>query len=413
MTKEVLYAILDQHEYDLLKAELHEKHVDNKKTIKIDSVKKGFEMSIDLGIDDESIDSSGAEVKDVGKFAVKFGIIGVGQAGNNLAQSFWDRGYRKVAIVNSTARDMQRLSIPEKNRHVLKSDGGAGKDPAVGKKLIESEKEEIIALIRNCLGTDVEQILILVSGGGGTGCGAALPMVDICKQYMKSIGIDSDKRVGVMFAMPTKDESSASQKNAYSCLNDLVSLAESGSISPLVLMDNSRVLSLYGKASVTDVWTKANKNAVSLFSSFNELSALDGPEVHMTCDPQDYKSVLRGGILVFGRTKVEKVEKVTDIADAVRDNLKKGLLVEGLDLSKAKVGAAILVGSSDALSSVSQEALEAAFGSLNRMMDQGGETKLHRGLYELDGSPLFVFTLLSGLGAPELRMQEMANKGGL
>lgn len=395
-----LYAIMDEGEFYSRKIVVGTKPVKEEKFM-------------ELHIDEEQVVVEQEKVEDTKKFAVKLAFLGAGGGGGALADAFYSHGYKRVAIVNTTARDMQRLSVPETNRHILKSPGGAGKDPSIGKQLIEAESEEIFRLCQSAFKGDVEQILICAGGGGGTGTGAALPLVKICQNYLTSIGVkDVQKRVGVVLTLPTKDESSAVQKNCMEALMPLLSMAEEGQLSPLVIIDNARVMQLYGKASVTDVWGKANKNIAALFSSFNELCAIDDATAIQVCDPQDFKTVLQGGILAFGRTKIEKVEKISDVADAVRENVKKGLLVEGLDLSKANCGTAILAGSQENLGGVSQEALEAAFGSLNRLMKQSGETKLHRGIYSVENLPVYMFTMLAGLGRPLARLQEIQQKAG-
>lgn len=375
--------------------------------------KPEVEEMVDLTIDEE-LPVVEDKVEEEKKFAVKLGIIGAGQAGGQIADAFWSLGYRRVAVVNTTTRDMQRLSIPEANRHVLKSEGGAGKDPAVGRALVEKESEELFRLIASSFKKDLEHILIACGAGGGTGSGAVMPLVKLCKEYLVSIGVQNvDKKVGVICTLPTKDESSAVQRNALQTVTPLCDLAEAGQLSPLILIDNHRVLQMYGKASVVDIWGKANQNIVKIFNSFNELCALDSKECVVVCDPKDYKSVLEGGILAFGRTKIDKVEKPSDVADAVRDNVTKGLLVEGMDLSKAKRGAALLVSNEEGLGTVSQDALENAFGSLNRLMAQSPETVLHRGVFSAGpDTKIFLYSALSGMGRPVARLKEIEAKSG-
>lgn len=370
-------------------------------------------MAIDLPEVDEELPVVPDAVIEEKKTAVKMAFLGVGQGGGNIADEFWKSGYRRVAVVNTTTRDMHRLVVPATNRHVLKSDGGAGKDPAVGKALVEKELEDIFRMLQNSFKKDVEQILICVGLGGGSGTGGVFPLLKLCKDYLKSIGVQNvDKKVGCIVTFPTKEESPAVQRNALDALIPLIEMAEKGQLSPLVLIDNARVMQLYGKASVVDVWTKANKNVVALFDSFNVICATDDASVIVTVDPQDYRTVLESGILTFGRTKLEKVEKVTDIADAVRENVKKGLLVEGLDISKATAGMAVLIADKTSLEKIPQEALEGAFGSLNRLMKQGPDTKLHRGVVEHTTNAVYLYTLLAGLGRPVARLQEIANKAG-
>ena len=82
-----------------------------------------------------------------------------------------------------------------------------------------------------------------------------------------------------------------------------------------------------------------------------------------------------------------------------------------MDLSKAKVGTGLLVSNAEGLGTISQDALENAFGSLNRLMAQGPETKLHRGVYEVgQDSKVYLYTLISGMGRPLARLQEMQSK---
>src|SRR5271157_6065033 len=100
---------------------------------------------VEIQIDDE-LPVKSESIEDTKKVAVKFAFLGAGQGGGNLADAFWNIGYRRVAIVNTTSRDMQRLGIPPVNRHIFKSAGGAGKDPAIGKACAEAEYEEVFRL---------------------------------------------------------------------------------------------------------------------------------------------------------------------------------------------------------------------------------------------------------------------------
>lgn len=375
---------------------------------------RGLSMSIGLPVIDEEIVEVPEVVTEERKTAVKLAFLGAGQGGGNIADEFYKLGYRRVAVVNTTTRDMHRLSVPEANRHVLKSEGGAGKDPKIGKKLVEAELEDIFRMLQHSFKKDVEQILVCIGAGGGSGSGAALPLVKLCKEYLTSIGVqDVEKKVGVICTLPTKEESAAVQRNAIDTVIPLIEMAETGQLSPLVLIDNAKVIQLYGKASVVDVWTKANKNLAALFDVFNFLAAQDSESVVVACDPQDYRTVLQSGILTFGRTKLDQVQQSTDVSDAVRNNVKKGLLVEGLDISKATAGAAILAASAENLASVSQESLEMAFASLNRMMAQSSETKLHRGVYETEGNGIYLYTIIGNLGRPTARLDEIRTKAGI
>ena len=85
----------------------------------------------DLGIDlpdiplpdDEPLEDG---VKDeFNDAAFNFAIVGVGQGGSRLAESFWNLGYRRVGIINTAQQDLSLIKIPEENK-LLVGDGGAG-----------------------------------------------------------------------------------------------------------------------------------------------------------------------------------------------------------------------------------------------------------------------------------------------
>jgi len=370
------------------------------------------ESAVDLvQLDDEVVKQEELKIEDTKKVAVKFGILGSGQAGNALADSFYSIGYRRVVAINSTDRDMQRIQIPVSNRYLLGGIEGAGKVPESGRKATERDYDEIMKVVRKSFGKDIDHILVCAGLGGGTGGGSVNILVDLCQEYLASIGVsDVEKKVGVIATLPTKDESSAVQHNALTGLKSLFDLAEKGKLSPLILVDNARALSLYGGASVVDAWSKINRNVVGMFDYFNVLSAANDSSVHVTFDPQDYKTVLQSGVMTFGRAIIGGYD-VGVISDAVKQNVKKGLLVEDVDFSQATHGAAILLGDKESLSKISQDALEDAFGTLNRMMKQGKGTKLHRGVYE-GGKDCYVFTIMSGLGRPTKRLAEIEAKAG-
>jgi hypothetical protein len=245
-----------------------------------------------------------------------------------------------------------------------------------------------------------------------TGTGSVFPAIKIAQEYMKSINKDFKKTVGVIATLPSRAESPAVFGNAVDALKELCALADSGEISPLVLVDNQKVVDMFGGASVLDAWGKANKNIAALFNVFNELAAQNDDHVVVTFDPEDYKSVLKSGILGFGRSKLIQVSTPTAIAEAVRANVKQGLLVDGLDISKATSAAGVLVASEDNMQAVPQDALESAFGALSRMLDPGPKTKLHRGVIISPSQPVTMYVLISGLGAPEKKIAEMEIKAG-
>jgi len=65
----------------------------------------------DLGVDipDIPLPSEGPpadKVEDKFDSAYKFAIVGIGQGGSRLAETFWKLGYRRVAVINTASLDL-------------------------------------------------------------------------------------------------------------------------------------------------------------------------------------------------------------------------------------------------------------------------------------------------------------------
>ena len=370
-------------------------------------------LIVDLPDMDEHI--SGAPVystieEDKGKFAIKLAFLGSGQGGCNIAAQFYKLGYGKVLAINTTEQDLRSVDVPHK--FVMVGEGGAGKSPEIGLKAIKKYREEVLSHCRSSFGEDIEQIIICVGAGGGTGTGTALELVEVAKDYLRSLGREEaelQKCVGVITTMPQPSEGSKVCQNAHQLLVKLVKLAKAGQLSPLVLVDNARISKLYPNASVKDFYNVANKNLCAHFSIFNQLAAQDSK--YATFDVADYRSILRSGLLLFGHTKINSFEKEADISDHIRLNLQKGLFCEGFDLHTAPIAAGILVASDPVLGILPQTHIDLAFTTLNRLLDT--QSMVHRGIYETTKDALFLYTIIGGLNEPTIRLQELKRVGGL
>lgn len=110
---------------------------------------------------------------------LKVGVIGIGQCGSRQAQEFKrihsavDPNIVALAL-NSSKTDLSLLDeslIPSKHRIAI-ADGGSGRNPGVGRKLMQKALDSAIEYVRRDLGSS-EIIYIFAGAGGGTGNGGA------------------------------------------------------------------------------------------------------------------------------------------------------------------------------------------------------------------------------------------------
>jgi len=350
--------------------------------------------------------------------AFKFCFCGLGQAGNRICESFYKLGYRRVCAINTNKQDLASIQIPEENKFVMDiGEGGAGKDPTKGEKAITTYYEDVYDLMRRSFGRKFDRILILSGLGGGTGTGTISKVIDIAHDIAQSFKLEqqgSETIVGALVSLPQNGEGKRVNSNAISTLNNLIGLVcgDKRSLSPLILVDNDRISKLYPGLTVSQFWNVANQSITSLFHLFNNIATKDSDIT--TFDRADLNDILKSGLVTFGATPLSKWDSPTDISYAIRDNLKRNILVSDVDLLTAETAACIVVGHPDVFNEVPQDNLNHGFEMLSRIM-KGEKGVVHRGIYkgnvkDKKGNPsMVVYTMIGELGKPEQRMQEMGN----
>lgn len=335
------------------------------------------------------------KVDDLKKTAVKVAFIGAGQGGCKIADEFWDQGYRRVLLVNTTDQDMVGLQCPNKKIFGV-SNIGTGKNPEIGRKFAEEYREDILRACKKHFGNDTELVIICTGAGGGSGSGSTPVLIDVAKQFLASIG-QPEGHVGVVAAFPKKSEGQSVMNNAQALMGKLIDRVDGKLISPLIVVDNDKIGKLFPKASITEFYKIANKNIAGLFNVFNELSSQSSP--YSTLDPADLKSVLYSGVIVFGMTPITNMNDETAIAAAIEKNIKGGLLSEEFSLKGATHAGAILVATKAKMATIPQGSFDMAFETLQRVMG-GKDLVLHSGIYEAPdelGDRCMLYTIAGGL----------------
>ena len=348
------------------------------------------------------------EIKDEFEGGFKFAFIGAGQGGGRIAQTFYKLGYRRICAVNTAQQDLATLGLPETHKMCLGSSGGAGKNPTVAKAAFKDCKEDVLDFMRRSFGPSLDRIFVCAGAGGGTGAGTAVQLVDTAVELQKSLRCPNEK-VGVIVALPKLAEGKRVAANAYNTLNDLLFLVEKGIVSPLIVVDNEKISTLYPKLAVDTFWDTANMSVGSLFHLFNTVCVKHS---HYTSfDKADLQTVLDSGLITFGANPVEKFSDETDISYAVRNNLRKNILTGGIDLTTGTVAASVVIGGVDILNALPQTHIEHAFDQLNRMLKPGNT--VHRGIYRGNKSTLVVYTIIGGLGRPDEKLADLKRTGDL
>ena len=100
--------------------------------------------------------------------AFNFAIVGVGQGGSRLAETFYNLGYRRVCVINTAPQDLATIKLPDNNK-LLIGGKGAGKNPEKAEAIFRERREDIFDFLKNNFGGNYDRVLVCVGTGGGTG----------------------------------------------------------------------------------------------------------------------------------------------------------------------------------------------------------------------------------------------------
>jgi len=358
-------------------------------------------------------------IKDECEGAFKFAFIGAGQGGSRIVESFSKLGYRRVCCINTNNQDLAAIDIPDANKLVMDiGTGGAGKEPSRGAQAVKAYREDIYDLMRRSFGREFDLIFVCIGAGGGSGSGACVPLIEIAHEMAQALKVeaaDGPPAVGAIVSLPKVSEGSKVNFNACEVLESLFRQVGEDrgklagrTLSPLILVDNDRINKIYPNVPVTNFWTVANQSISALFHLFNSIATKDSD--FTTFDKADLKDLLDSGVVSFGACPIVKWDQLTDISYAIRDNLRKNVLVGNFNLNQARSAGCIFIGNQDVLAKIPQENLEHGFEMLTRIMREN--SVVHRGIYKGNKPGLVVYSILGELGRPTERMEEIAKTGG-
>ena len=94
------------------------------------------------------------------KRSIVMGVIGSGQAGSRISESFGKLGYTSLAI-NTAQQDLTHIELPEDHKLLMSHGlGGAGKELDIGYAAAEAHKEAIFKMVsRLHLGRFCQKVL--------------------------------------------------------------------------------------------------------------------------------------------------------------------------------------------------------------------------------------------------------------
>lgn len=336
--------------------------------------------------------------------AMRLAFLGAGQGGGKIAQAFRTLGYRRVAAFNTTDSDFNGLDadMPKLSLDI----GGAAKDMTLARNALVGRDEEVWDLMARAWGTKVDCALVCAGLGGGSGGGAALPLVRLARKYLEARGMPA--RVGAVVALPRLSDGQKVARNAVTAFRELVDAGAS----PILVIDNDKVNTVYHNPPMARLLPMTNTLVAALLHLFNHLAAVKSE--HVTFDRAEFAQLLDAGIAVLGSAEVPATGTSTpaDVSKTIRDELAGGVLAD-VDLGTARAAACLFVAADDVLDTFSSDYFDAGFDMLNRLVGEGEDRVVHRGLYPGGEAGLQCYTMIAGVAPPAPKLAALARLAGL
>lgn len=328
-----------------------------------------------------------------------FGVVGTGQAGSRVAQSFYQLGYNAIAI-NTAIQDLKHIQIPDSNKLLIQSGalGGAAKELTIGLDAAEIHKGEITQLINEVLG--ISQVNILCSSlGGGSGAGSIPVMIDVL--------LETGKPLIVIAVLPMSNDDVQTKHNAIETLSKLAQYTREKKVANLIVVDNAKIESIYHNVGQMDFYDVANKVIVDPLDAFNTLSSM--PSSTKALDSAELAKIMIDGegLSVYGEFTIANFEEDTAIAEAVINNLSQNLLAEGFDLKQAKYVGFMVAANKEVWQKIPASSINYATSMVNDLC--GSPVGVFKGVYTVDmpENVVKVYSIFSGLGLPQVRVNQL------
>jgi cell division protein FtsZ len=236
--------------------------------------------ALELGIDFQMPKNQSSQIK----------VMGIGGGGSNAVNYMFEHGIKGVdfVICNTDAQALEAGPVPIKIQLGINlTEGlGAGSNPDVGKRAAEESADRITEL----LDANTKMLFITAGMGGGTGTGAAPVIAEIAKE--KNI-----LTVGVV-TIPFATEGGYRRQYADEGIAELKKYVDT-----LLVIDNERLIEVYGDLTFTAAFAKANE---VLNTATKGIAEVISQHLLVNIDLNDARKVLENsGTAVMGQAKVE------------------------------------------------------------------------------------------------------------
>lgn len=325
---------------------------------------------------------------------LKVGIIGIGNAGNQVAALGKSTKDIPVLAINASEKDLDTVNV-DIDQIVIGDSLGSGKDRSIAKEFVKSNiknlfhKEEFTRFME-----EVETVFVINSTGGGSGSGMGPILTDILRNYYAK---DRNKIFINIGILPTLGESVGAQRNTIEYLKEMSELG-----GPYMLFDNESK----AKLPTNKLMETINKDIIEMISIIRGDISYSSP--YGMIDDKDMRKIISVPGMIF----IDVISTLYE--DSIEEPLDKLLLDHIINTSSmVKVDDDHIVKRMGFISYLTKGLHDKFNENLPAIREHFGEpTEDFKHFAENEGSDKLntVAVILSGLSIPDNRIKLIINR---
>ncbi|WP_394236981.1 cell division protein FtsZ [Niallia oryzisoli] len=308
------------------------------------------------------------------------GILGVGQAGGNIADIASNMGFQ-TALINTNQRDGLANTAVEKKYFVPGYDG-AGQDRSIGIKAVNDNSQDLINFVKQSF-RNIKLLLVAFSTDGGTGSGMSPLLIKLLLDQLPGINI------GAIAIVPEQNVLAGNRINAAECIEELSKIER---ISSVFLVDNDQIRKMNPQSSKQQIYVSANYQVVEAIHYVLEVTQKSS--VYGNFDETDLMRILNTrGVTIISSAPIADAKTASDTCSKIHQSLENSVFCPIESASPIRAG--LIYEGSENMSRLI---------NVPSVFERIGEPlQLFEGTYNSESDPT-VTIILSGLSFPTNRL---------
>ncbi|WP_147534616.1 cell division protein FtsZ [Bacillus marasmi] len=308
------------------------------------------------------------------------GILGVGQAGGNIAEIASALGFQS-ALINTNKRD-GAVNTKVDKKFFVPGYNGAGQDRALALRAVHDHHQEMIEFVKRSF-KNIKSLFVAFSTDGGTGSGMSPILIDILADQIPGI------KIGAIAVIPERNVLAGNRINTAECIEELSRIENLASV---FLVDNDQVRKMNPQSSKQEIYMAANQQVMEAINHI--IKVTQKSSYFGNFDETDLLNILdTRGVTIIASTPITGEKTTAEVTNSVQKSWAHSIFcpVEAMGVIRA----GLIYDGPERISKLINA--PAIFEKI------GEPVQLFEGTYLSDGDPT-ITTILAGLSFPTRRL---------